>query len=195
MEDKELQQLFEAKRTAEDNRRRQEELAAMIGHKAKNTRPLWPIWAVAAAAAVFAAILLMRPLFSSNEEMPLLAQADPATVIDAEPDTTIALQPQTPTPARSWRNQTKDATQEVAVVQFIAESTETLEKKLPEEEPIVEETLKAPEQETAAPVRRRLTNNLACVKGCSRPKGGTQEGLLQWNTQQEAQGITFFAMN
>lgn len=195
MEDKELQQLFEAKRTAEDNRRRQEELAAMIGHKAKNSRPLWPIWAGAAAAAVFAAILLMRPLFSSNEEMPLLAQADPATVIDAEPDTTIALQPQTPTPARSWRNQTKDATQEVAVVQFIAESTETIEKKLPEEEPIVEETLKAPEQETAAPVRRRLTNNLACVKGCSRPKGGTQEGLLQWNTQQEAQGITFFAMN
>ena len=195
MEDKELQQLFEAKRTAEDNRRRQEELAATIGHKAKNSRPLWPIWAGAAAAAVFAAILLMRPLFSSNEEMPLLAQADPATVIDAEPDTTIALQPQTPTPARSWRNQTKDATQEVAVVQFIAESTETIEKKLPEEEPIVEETLKAPEQETAAPVRRRLTNNLACVKGCSRPKGGTQEGLLQWNTQQEAQGITFFAMN
>lgn len=195
MEDKELQQLFEAKRTAEDNRRRQEELAAMIGHKAKNSRPQWPIWAGAAAAAVFAAILLMRPLFSSNEEMPLLAQADPATVIDAEPDTTIALQPQTPTPARSWRNQTKDATQEVAVVQFIAESTETIEKKLPEEEPIVEETLKAPEQETAAPVRRRLTNNLACVKGCSRPKGGTQEGLLQWNTQQEAQGITFFAMN
>ena len=195
MEDKDLQQLFEAKRTAEDNRRRQEELATMIGHKAKNSRPLWPIWAGAAAAAVFAAILLMRPLFSSNEEMPLLAQADPATVIDAEPDTTIALQPQTPTPARSWRNQTKDATQEVAVVQFIAESTETIEKKLPEEEPIVEETLKAPEQETAAPVRRRLTNNLACVKGCSRPKGGTQEGLLQWNTQQEAQGITFFAMN
>ena len=40
MNDKELEQLFAAKRTTEANRRRQEELARMINATAKRTRPL-----------------------------------------------------------------------------------------------------------------------------------------------------------
>ncbi len=191
-----MQELFAAKRTAEANRRRQEELAAMIGRKAakSKTTPLW--WTIgAAAAAVLAAVLLVRPLFSPSEEMPLLAQAEPATVIDAEPEAENALQSPTATPARPGRHRTKAAPHEVAVEQVLAESIGTVEEILAEEEPFVEEAAKDLQPETAAPVHRRLTNNLACVKGCARPKGSTQEGLLQWNTQQEVQGVTLFAMN
>ena len=190
-----MQELFEAKRTTEANRRRQEELSAMIGRKTAKKRPLWPVWAGAAAAAVFAAVLLMPPFFSYDEEMPLIAQAEPATFIDAESDATITLQLPTTTPINHKHNQTKVVPHEVTVEQLLVESIEAIEENIPEEEPFVEEAAKTPQPETAAPVRRRLTNNLACVKGCARPKSNTQEKTLQWNTQQEAQGVTLFAMN
>ena len=46
MEDKELQELFAAKRTAEANRRRQEELRRLLeASAAPKTRRLWPVWA------------------------------------------------------------------------------------------------------------------------------------------------------
>jgi hypothetical protein len=201
MKDKELQELFAAKRTTEANRRRQEELAAMIGHKSGKgkIRPLW--WFISsAAAAVFAAVLLVRPFFSSTEEMPIIAQANPTTVIAAEPDATneapaLFLQSPTVAPARPERRQREVSSLEVAVEQFLAESNERLGQDIPKEESFVEEAFKEPPLETAAPVRRRLTNNLACVKGCARPKSSTQERTMQWNTQQEAQGVTLFAMN
>ena len=57
MENKELQELFAAKRTTEANRRRQEELRRMMvvesgKRKVESSRRLWPVWAGAAAASV-----------------------------------------------------------------------------------------------------------------------------------------------
>lgn len=51
MEDKELQELFAAKRTSEANRRRQEALRRMMeASTVKKSRRLWPVWFGAVAA-------------------------------------------------------------------------------------------------------------------------------------------------
>lgn len=200
MEDKELQELFEAKRTTEANRRRQEELSAMIERKAgkRKIRPLW--WTIgSAAAAMFAAVLLMRPFFSPTEEMPIMAQADPKTVIDAEPDMTIEdsslfLQSPTVAPVRQEHHQMEVAAHAIAEEQFLSESTGRIAQEIPEEESFAEDAVNESQHETVAPVRRRLTNNLACVKGCARPKNNTKEKTLQWSNHQETQGVTLFAM-
>ena len=73
MNDKELEQLFEAKRTSEANRRRQEELARMINAKAKRTRPLWPAWAGAVAAGIAVLLLTLPALFRTSNDTPMLA--------------------------------------------------------------------------------------------------------------------------
>lgn len=68
MKNKELQQLFDAKRTQQENQRRQKEIALLIGHR----KLVWPWWAVSAAAAVIAAVVLTVPLHSP-QEAPLVA--------------------------------------------------------------------------------------------------------------------------
>lgn len=68
MEDKELQELFAAGRTAEANRQRQQRLTAALGAE-KQKHPLWPLWTGAAAAAVAAVFLLAQP--SNDVEVPL----------------------------------------------------------------------------------------------------------------------------
>ena len=73
MNDKELEQLFEAKRTSEANRRRQEELARMINAKAQRTRPLWPAWAGAVAAGIAVLLLTLPALFRTSNDTPMLA--------------------------------------------------------------------------------------------------------------------------
>ncbi|MBR4773991.1 MAG: hypothetical protein IK010_06120 [Bacteroidales bacterium] len=73
MNDKELEQLFEAKRTSEANRRRQEELARMINVKAQRTRPLWPAWAGAVAAGIAVLLLTLPALFRTSNDTPMLA--------------------------------------------------------------------------------------------------------------------------
>lgn len=77
MEDKELQELFAAKRTAEANRRRQEELRRLLEASAApeathKTRRLWPVWASAAAAALLLLLITLPALFRQPEAAPLL---------------------------------------------------------------------------------------------------------------------------
>lgn len=75
MEDKELQELFAAKRTAEANRRRQEELRRMLQaelESAPKTRRLWPVWASAAAAVLLLLLITLPVLFRQPEAAPLL---------------------------------------------------------------------------------------------------------------------------
>ena len=77
MEDKELQELFDAKRTVEANQRRQEQMAAMIGAKAspKNHR-LWPLWITSAAAGIALLLITIPSLFSRQEtDTMIVAQA------------------------------------------------------------------------------------------------------------------------
>lgn len=86
MEEKELQQMFEAKRTAEANRRRQAELTRLIeAQGAPKSRRMWPVWAGAAAASV-ALLLVTLPLLMRSEatEPVLVAQAE-VPAVDAPP--------------------------------------------------------------------------------------------------------------
>lgn len=72
MEDKEMQELFAAKRTVEANRRRQEELRRMMEASAtKKTRRLWPVWVGSAAAAVLLLLLATPVLFRQSETAPI----------------------------------------------------------------------------------------------------------------------------
>jgi len=65
MEDKELQQLFDAKRWQEENQRQQEAIAAAtVGHRS------WLGWTI--AAAVMLGLLGLTPLLRSEEKEPVL---------------------------------------------------------------------------------------------------------------------------
>jgi hypothetical protein len=75
MEDKELQQLFDAKRWQEENQRQQEAIAAATaGHRR------WLGWTI--AAAVMVGLLGLTPLLRSEEKEPMLV-AEAGEVIEA----------------------------------------------------------------------------------------------------------------
>ena len=75
MEDKELQQLFDAKRWQEENQRQQEAIAAATaGHRR------WLGWTI--AAAVMLGLLGLTPLLRSKEKEPVLV-AEAGEVIEA----------------------------------------------------------------------------------------------------------------
>ncbi len=92
MENKELQELFAAKRTSEANRRRQEELRQMMdASAAKKSRRLWPVWFGAVAAAVLLLLIALPTLFRQSESSPLMvAQVDTLPLIPAEEAISVA---------------------------------------------------------------------------------------------------------
>ena len=148
MENKELQELFAAKRTTEANRRRQEELRRMMvvesgKRKVESSRRLWPVWFGAAAAAVVLLLIALPTLFRQPESTPLLvAQADsfsPIVVEETMPE--------------------EDKPQEIPDI--------TITQTEPTNTPI--DTPSSPR------VMRRTSGNLACEKGCARPSYNTQE--------------------
>lgn len=86
MEDKELQELFAAKRTVEANRHRQEKLAEMITGQPTTKSRRWPLWATSIAAGIAVLLMTMPQLFRSNStEEPLLAQT-PEMVVTEKPE-------------------------------------------------------------------------------------------------------------
>ncbi len=85
MEKNELQQLFDAKRTQQENQRRQKEIASLIGHR----KLVWPWWAVSATAAVIAAVVLTVPLHSPQEAPLVALQTEDVEPIIENIDTTI----------------------------------------------------------------------------------------------------------
>lgn len=94
MEDKELQALFDAKRTVEANRRRQEELRKlMAANAAPKSRRLWPVWALSAAACL-ALILITLPVLFHNETAEPLLVAEAKKPVAVEPTKQDAPQPQ-----------------------------------------------------------------------------------------------------
>lgn len=92
MEDKELQELFDAKRTVEANRRRQEKLRGMLAASAApKSRRLWPVWALSAAASIALLLITLPLLFRSETAEPLLvAEATEIPTPKEAPDTNIA---------------------------------------------------------------------------------------------------------
>ena len=75
MEDKELQQLFDAKRWQEENQRQQEAIAAATASHRR-----WLGWTI--AAAVMVGLLGLTPLLRSEEKEPMLV-AEAGEVIEA----------------------------------------------------------------------------------------------------------------
>lgn len=87
MENKELQELFAAKRTTEANRRRQEELRQQLEATAAptaqgKTRRLWPVWAAGIAASIALVLLTVPGLFHAESEQPVLV-AEAGKAIEA----------------------------------------------------------------------------------------------------------------
>ena len=108
MEDKELQELFAAKRTVEANRRRQEELRKlMAASTAPKSRRLWPVWALSAAASIALLLITLPLLFHSETAEPLLvAEATEIPTPKEKTDTTITSKPSTTSITRKTRNTT-----------------------------------------------------------------------------------------
>ncbi len=142
MENKELQELFAAKRTTEANRRRQEELRRMMvvesgKRKVESSRRLWPVWAGAAAASVALLIVTLPLLFTNSKpaSMPIAKADVPAVVVPTEdsltPAPAMAKEPvRTIMPTRIRPIETAPAAEMVATAEEpIAQ---------PEEEPIAE---------------------------------------------------------
>lgn len=169
MEDKELQELFAAKRTAEANRRRQEELAAMITGKTKRTRPLWPVWAGAAAASIAILIFALPALFRTESSMPVeIARTEAPEIVLPKTSTT---EEATPIYAKPTAHKAKNTT-------VISLPQEDVEPQAIEEEqqpmPTVEQPTQEEEETPAAPVRRvmrRTSTLIACTEGCHAPVG------------------------
>ena len=173
MEDKELQELFAAKRTAEANRRRQEELrrlleASAAPEAAPKTRRLWPVWASAAAAAILLLLLTLPVLFRQPEAAPLL-MARNETPSPAPQEEIIAPKEEKPT-------EKQGVTKRKAIAKTVTKEAEYYaEENTPEPDTVIEpETTVAPiaqpepietpiASNTERPtVHRRTSTNMVC---------------------------------
>ena len=140
MEEKDLQQLFDAKRTTEANRRRQEELHRMMEASATPKRRLWPVWTASIAASIALILITMPLLFRQPDNTPLLiAQTDTIPLQPTHDTDTSIYVPTKPTAvhaAVSRRASTQPAIEQLAMA---APLVEPMEEPAPavEEEPFV----------------------------------------------------------
>jgi hypothetical protein len=165
MEDKELQELFAAKRTTEANRRRQEELTRMINAKAKRTRPLWPAWAGAVAAGIAVLLLTLPALFRTEATAPVLVAQTEVPEVTILPETTPEEVPAPSTRQKAVRKaETVETIEEIEALEAI-DNTEPIESI---ESTHSIETIQPTEPVPTAPrVHRRSSTLLACTEGCT----------------------------
>ena len=179
MEDKELQELFDAKRTVEANRRRQEELRQLIeARDNRRSRPLWPVWASAAAAAVALLLLTLPALFGTKESAPTLVAGTevPEVRVTEEPGLSSTASPSSLTsPAREARKarETREAAPAARPEEeVLPEAAPMLPEPVIEEAPAIEEPVLPTETIAPTPrVMRRQSTLIACTEGCSAPEG------------------------
>lgn len=165
MEDKELQELFAAKRTTEANRRRQEELTRMINAKAKRTRPLWPAWAGAVAAGIAVLLLTLPALFRTEATAPVLVAQTEVPEVTILPETTPEEVPAPSTRQKAVRKaETVETIEGIEAIEAI-DNTEPIESI---ESTHSIETIQPTEPVPTAPrVHRRSSTLLACTDGCN----------------------------
>lgn len=180
MEDKELQELFDAKRTVEANRRRQTALRQLIEARVSESstsapakvRKLWPMWTGAAAAAVALLLLTLPALFKSEEALPtLVAETEvPEVRVVEETGLSSTTSPSSLTsPARKVREAVPQAQPEE---EMLPEATPSLPEPIIEETPATEETVLPTETVAPSPrVMRRQSTLIACTEGCTTPEG------------------------
>lgn len=110
MENKELQELFAAKRTTEANRRRQEELRQQLEATAAptaqgKTRRLWPVWAAGIAASIALVLLTVPGLFHAESEQPaLVAKAGEVIETIDTIETIETIETINPKPAKTYHS-------------------------------------------------------------------------------------------
>lgn len=174
MEDKELQEMFDAKRTVEANRRRQEALRQMVEARAAEeakprVRRLWPVWTGAAAACIAALVFTLPALFGSEEATPVLvAEAEVPEVVIPQAAPTEAPEA-TILPKKRQTPGTLRPTEAAPQAQPLSEEAATTTTPAVEETPAVE----APVEPTvpATPrVLRRTSSLIACTEGCTVPE-------------------------
>ena len=168
MEDKELQELFDAKRTVETNRRRQEALRELLEARDKRrSRPLWPVWTGAAAAAIALLLLTLPSLFGKQESAPLpvarteVPEVQPAPALE-EAAPTVHAAPQHVKPARTEKTAEAEEPENIDTIGTI----DTI--KIEEAAPAV--TVPADVAPTPR-VMRRTSTLIACTEGCKPPEG------------------------
>ena len=168
MNDKELEQLFEAKRTAEANRRRQEELARMINATAKRTRPLWPAWAGAVAAGIAVLLLTLPAVFRTEATAPVLVAQTEVPEVTILPETTPEEVPEPSTRQKAVsKAETVETIEEIEAIEAI-DNTEPIEPIESIESTHSIETIQPTEPVPTAPrVHRRSSTLLACTEGCT----------------------------
>lgn len=181
MEEKELQQMFEAKRTAEANRRRQAELARLIeAQGAPKSRRMWPVWAGAAAASVALVLITLPLLMRSEATEPVLVAQTEVPAVDAFPATSD-LQPPTSAapqgePARMARTQPSAA--EAPVVEEEAPAEEEVAP-APVETPTEIHVAEPKPAEAPKPrIHRRASTRMVSVQTARRKEGGAASQLL-----------------
>ena len=188
MEDKELQELFAAKRTAEANRRRQEELrrlleASAAPEAAPKTRRLWPVWASAAAAAILLFLITLPVLFRQPEAAPLL-MARNETPSPAPQEETIAPKEEMPT-------EKQKVTRRKVIAKTVTKEAEYYaEENTPEPDTVIEpettvapiaqpEPIETPIASNDEPrIHRRTSTNMVC-SNCSITNVPTPNTALQ----------------
>ena len=188
MEEKELQQMFEAKRTAEANRRRQAELARLIeAQGAPKSRRMWPVWAGAAAASVALLLVTLPLLMRSEATEPVLVAQTEVPAVDEFPSTsdlqppTSDLQPPTSAapqgePARMARTQPSAA--EAPVVEEEAPAEEEVAP-APVETPAEIHVAEPKPAEAPKPrIHRRTSTRMVSMQGARRKEGGAASQLL-----------------
>lgn len=188
MEEKELQQMFEAKRTAEANRRRQAELARLIeAQGAPKSRRMWPVWAGAAAASVALLLVTLPLLMRSEATEPVLVAQTEVPAVDEFPSTsdlqppTSNLQPPTSAapqgePARMARTQPSAA--EAPVVEEEAPAEEEVAP-APVETPAEIHVAEPKPAEAPKPrIHRRTSTRMVSMQGARRKEGGAASQLL-----------------
>lgn len=193
MEDKELQELFAAKRTVEANRRRQEELRRLIEATEETAttparvRRLWPVWAGAAAAAVALLLLTLPALFGGDGAAPQqVAGTEVPEVVLPQAQPAETEMPRETGNSRESRNTRSSRESRISIESSSSEAApqaRPLEEEAPsptpaptfEDSPVlvvpsaIEEVI-----ETAAPaprVMRRQSSLIACTEGCTAPEG------------------------
>lgn len=185
MEDNELEVLFEAKRTVEANRRRQEKLRQMLEADGgaepvgRKERPLWPVWAGAAAAAVALLLITLPALFGSRDSVPTVVAATevPATAIAGEEPAAPEAPRPTPRPKAATPKQTAAICRETGETRESGEAGDTIVPVVPVAVPAAEEPAEEAIPETAAPAKRvfhRQSTVLVCTEGCKAPEGNSE---------------------
>ncbi len=190
MENKELQELFAAKRTSEANRRRQEELRQMMdASAAKKSRRLWPVWFGAVAAAVLLLLIALPTLFRQSESSPLMvAQVDTLPLIPAE-EAISEEHASHPLPGRGGqrpRGEKKEQAAELVVVTSeephpypSLEETAGAEKSQPVQEIEQNFAMTVDKPDDNAPrIHRRTSTSMVC-SNCSINNVPSQENVFQ----------------